>query len=170
MKKVIMGIGNAGAGKTTVLKPFAEKYGYTYICPDEIRQELSGDALDQSRMKEVWDIAYARVAEALAADQTVVFDSTFAKQQDRRNCIVFVRSKGAEIVEGLYIDTPLELTRERNTQRDRQVPGHALDRMHGYLQDAPPSTDDGFDAILTVDGQQDLNEIERLMADGIRPK
>jgi len=37
MKKVIMGIGIPGSGKTTILKEFADKNGYEYICPDDIR-------------------------------------------------------------------------------------------------------------------------------------
>ena len=42
MKKLIMGIGIPGSEKTTVLKTFAEKYNYSYICPDDIRLELTG--------------------------------------------------------------------------------------------------------------------------------
>jgi predicted kinase len=41
MSKLILGIGLPGSGKTTALKPFAEKNGYIYISPGDIREELS---------------------------------------------------------------------------------------------------------------------------------
>lgn len=53
MKKVIIGVGVPALGKTTVLKPFAEKGGYVYISSDKIRAVLTGDPADQSKNKEV---------------------------------------------------------------------------------------------------------------------
>lgn len=49
MSKVIVGIGLPGSGKTTALKPFADKNSYIYICPDDIRAELTGNPADQSK-------------------------------------------------------------------------------------------------------------------------
>lgn len=49
MQKVIIGSGIPGAGKTTILKKFAEKYGYTYISSDTIRTELTNDVNDMSK-------------------------------------------------------------------------------------------------------------------------
>jgi dephospho-CoA kinase len=46
MAKIIIGIGVPGSGKTTALKPFAERNTYTYISPDDIRAELTGNAAD----------------------------------------------------------------------------------------------------------------------------
>lgn len=130
MPKVILGIGLPGSGKTTALKPFAEEYSYTYISPDDIRAELLGNAADQSRMREIWDEAYKRTAEALSAGHTVVFDATFAKGHERRDFIKFVRANGAEKVQGVFAAVPLEIANERNRSRERVVPDHAMTRMN----------------------------------------
>jgi predicted kinase len=65
MKKLILGIGIPGSGKTTVLKKLANDYNYSYICPDDIRFELTLDMSDQSRNKEVWRESYHRLEQDL---------------------------------------------------------------------------------------------------------
>jgi predicted kinase len=89
MSKLIMGIGIPGSGKTTALKPFAEQNAYAYLCPDDIRIELTGNSADQSRNREVWAEAHKRVAHALENGETIVFDATFARDSERKNFIAF---------------------------------------------------------------------------------
>ncbi len=161
MKKVIIGIGIPGSGKTTVLKDFAEKYNYIYICPDEIRMEMLGDAADQSKNSEVWAEAHQRMRDFLAQGQTVVFDATFTNANGRKNFLDLARQSGAEKIQGILFDTPLEIAQERNLSRERQVPEHAMQRMHNDLQKDKPSLEDGLDAIFTLNEYQDLVNVER---------
>ncbi len=79
-----MGIGIPGSGKTTIIKAFADRNNYTYICPDDIRTELTGDPRDQTKNKEVWETARQRVSEAIHQGKTVVVDATFAHAEQRR--------------------------------------------------------------------------------------
>jgi predicted kinase len=137
MKKVILGIGVPGSGKTTVLKRFAEENEYTYICPDDIRKELAGDAADQSKNREVWIEAYKRTEQELLEGKSVVFDATFANPDQRKDFLHFARQKGAEKIQGVYVDVDLEIAKERNSQRERIVPEHAIQRMHKNLEDFP---------------------------------
>lgn len=162
MIKVIMGIGMPGSGKTTVLKAFAEKNQYVYICPDDIRLEITGDTKDQSKNKEVWARAYSLVGERLSEGKTVVFDATFAAEQDRTRFIDFARKNGAQKIQGVYMDIPLEVAKERNIKRERTVPEHALDRMSENLKNAPPSIKNGFDSIFTFDEFQKLEDVEKM--------
>ncbi len=150
MTKVILGIGLPGSGKTTVLKPFAKEYSYTYICPDDIREEMTGDAADQSKNREVWNEAYARTSRALSEGKTIVFDATFVKGHERRDFISFVRKHGATKVQGVYAAVPLEIAGQRNRQRERVVPESTMQKMNIFLKDQPPVVEDGFDSIVDI--------------------
>ncbi len=160
MKKVILGIGVPGSGKTTLLKRFADENEYAYICPDDIRQELTGSASDQSKNREVWVEAYKRTEEGLLGGKSIVFDATFANPEQRKDFLSFVRQKGAEKIKRVYVDGDLEIAKERNSQRERVVPEHAIQRMHKSLQDFPPEVSDGFDTIFTLDSEQNLLDAE----------
>lgn len=162
MAKVIMGIGIPGSGKTTLLKEFSEKNGYSYICPDNIREELTGNAADQTRNPEVWQIAYERLAEQLGSGQTVVFDSTLTDPERRTQFIDLARQNGAEKIYAVHADVPLETAKERNVARERVVPEHVLDMMDKNLEDNPPSVEEGVDMVFTFDEYQKLLEAERM--------
>jgi predicted kinase len=154
--KALIGIGIPGSGKTTTLKKFAEKNGYIYICPDDIRAELSGDPSDQTRNKEVWELTYKRAETAIQNGLTIVVDATFANPGQRKSFIEFLRKSGVNKIQGLYVDTPLEIAKERNQKRDRKVPDFVLDRMHASITENPPSLTDGLDSLIILDENQKL--------------
>jgi predicted kinase len=161
MRKVIMGIGIPGSGKTTVLQQLAQEHDYTYICPDDIREELTGNATDQSQNKEVWRLAYQRAQEALAQNHSVVFDATFAQHDQRKEFLDFARNAGAEKIQGIFIDTPIEIAKERNRDRDRSISEHVIDRMDANLRSFPPEVTEGFDSIFTLDEYQKIRSVEK---------
>jgi hypothetical protein len=78
MPTVILGIGIPGSGKTTALKALVAGTDTVYVCPDDIRNRLTGDTSDQSRNREVWDLAYQQIHEALDAGRNVALDATNA--------------------------------------------------------------------------------------------
>jgi predicted kinase len=160
MGRIIIGMGLPGSGKTKTLRELVDKYGYDYVCPDDLRNEMLGNAADQSRNKEVWDEAYKRVADRLSEGKTVVFDATFADESQRKNFIVFAREHGAEKIQGLFVDAPFDVAEERNKARERIVPDHAMKRMEKGLRESPPEIADGFDSLFTVDEYQKLKTTE----------
>jgi predicted kinase len=167
MSKVIIGVGIPGSGKTTTLKKLSEEYSYEYICPDDIREELSGgNAMDHSRNSEVWDIANNRLKEALKSGKNVVFDATSARVNDRRNLIKLARESGAEKVQGVFAAVPFGIAQERNIARGmeggRVVPKEAMDRMYDLLKRHPPTIEDGFDSVIDINEFQELTRVEML--------
>lgn len=160
MAKLIMGVGIPGSGKTTVLRNIAKKHDYSYICPDDIRMELTGDAANQTKNKEVWGEAYRRLEAYLKEGRTVIFDATFSNNISRNTCLSLARKSGASKVQGLYVDTPLEIAKERNAGRDRVVPEFVLERMSGSLENNPPIIEEGFDSIFTLDEYHKLMKAE----------
>ena len=162
MGKLIIGVGIPGSGKTTVLKTFAQKYDYAYICPDDIREELTGNFADQSKNREVWIEAKKRMAEKFREGKAVVFDATFANPEQRKEFLSFARENGSEKIEGIFLDVPLELAKERNRNREESVPEYVLERMAKSIRDFPPEIGDGFDSIFTLNKEQKLIDAEML--------
>lgn len=152
-------MGISGSGKTTVLRDFASRNGYTYLCPDDIRKELLGNAIEQSQNEKVWEDAYRRVARMLSEGKTIVFDATFTRDDQRKRFLAFVRSHGADRVQGVYVDAPLAVAKERNRMRERQIPDYAIDRMHAQIHKAPPDVTDGFDSLFTIDEHFNLVDV-----------
>ncbi len=170
MNKVIMTIGIPGSGKTTISKSFAEKNNYVYICPDDIRKEITGNESDQSRNAEVWNNTYQRVLSAINSNSTVVVDATFASYKDRKSFLDFLRSSGVEKIQGLYIDTPLEVSKNRNRNRDRIVPDSVLNRMDSFLKKNPPDINDGFDSLFILDESRNMVSVEMKKGEGVITK
>lgn len=166
MKKLI-GIGIPGSGKTSTLKKFAEKNSYVYICPDDIRSELSGgDTADQSKNKEVWENTYNLAAKALQSGKTIVVDATFANPSQRKAFLEFLRNSGAEKIQGLYVDTSLEIAKERNSKRERKVPEFVLERMHASIKETPLALSAGLDSLIVLNENQQLVSAETKTKEG----
>lgn len=106
---------------------------------------------NQTKNREVWEEAYGRVISFIESGKTVVFDATLADERTRNNFIKLVKENGVDNIQGLYVDVPLETAKERNAKRDRVVPQFVLDLMHENLSKNPPSVEEGFSAIFTLD-------------------
>lgn len=158
MPIAIIAIGIPGSGKTTVLKPLAATYGLTYINRDDIREEILGDARDQSQNKAVWEEANRRTAASLERGTGVLLDATFAESWKRKDMISFLHEAGASPIIGVVAAVPLALAKERNAARDRIVPDEVLESMHEKITKEPPTLEEGFDAIIGLD------EVEKLSA------
>ena len=150
MKTALIGIGLPGSGKSTVLKQLAVLCGAAYICPDDIREELTGDAADQSRNGDVWIETYRRIHAELDNGNSVIVDATNAKARDRLNLLRHCDKKAEQII-GLWFVTPYQICQERNLARDRVVPITAMERMACWLYEDPPSLDEGFDELCLID-------------------
>jgi predicted kinase len=89
-----------------------------------------------------------------------VFDATFAKDTERKAFIEFAREHGAQKVQGVFAAVSYEIANERNQARERIVPEHAMERMHGMLKENPPIVEDGFDSVFDINELQELERAE----------
>ena len=153
MPTAIICIGVPGSGKTTLLKKSVRaRDGVVYICPDDIRFELTGNASDQTRNREVWSEAYRRIHEALEAGRDVAVDATNAAQADRLRLVEHCRLKASSVI-GFWVRTPLEVCLQRNSKRSRVVPVASIKKMAKQLRQHPPSVKEGFDEVMEVMGE-----------------
>jgi predicted kinase len=152
---VIIGIGLPGSGKSTILRPLSADMGAVYICPDNIRTEVTGDASDQSQNPLVWRLAYDRLKRALESGETVVFDATNAKASDRLRLAGFAKDYAGR-VEGIWFQAPITTCLARNRQRTRVVPEVVIGKMYNELKHQPPTLAEGFDTLEIRDTTEDI--------------
>ena len=84
MKKTahfVMLVGISGSGKTSWLKEHPE---FKVVCPDLIREELTGNISDQTISRAAWYIAFSRVRESLLDGERVALDATNVNTFERR--------------------------------------------------------------------------------------
>lgn len=150
MQTAILGIGLPGSGKTTFLKGVASKRpNSVYICADDIREEITGDALNQTVNKLVWEILYEAVEIALRNGKDVIIDATNYRQQDRRKLISHCKRYTSNIV-GVVMNSHIDECKRRNAMREKMVPEYVIDRMFREFCKNPPSHDDGFEMLMEV--------------------
>lgn len=119
-----------------------------YISSDDIREEVCGDAGDQSYNGIVFGIFYARAREAVENGDDVILDATHLTRKTRRKCRSHFKGLDCQFV-AVELTTPVEKAIYRNKNRDRVVPNYAMSRM---IQSYEPVEDnEGFDCIWRVD-------------------
>ena len=83
MAKLILPIGISGSGKSYLYNKFYKDC--VQVSPDFIREELTGSISNQSKNKEVFQIAFERVDKYLNEGKSVFFDATNVNKSQRKN-------------------------------------------------------------------------------------
>ena len=148
--------GISGSGKSTFARDFLRHtVGFEYLCPDEIRVELTGDMADQSRNKEVFEKVHERLAQYLKDGKNVLYDATFYNEYNRKGILGLARSSNHRVFVTVFYP-PLQVCKDRNSKRDRVVPEWVLDKQYnGFTM---PRKEEGIDGIcvLTSGPEYDL--------------
>jgi predicted kinase len=142
-------IGLPGSGKSTLAqKLVTECPQMQVISTDAIRGRLFGSEATQGPWLLIWREIEQQFQQALARQQTTIFDATNAQRRQRREVITLAREVGFTHITGLWVTTPVWLCLARNQKRQRQVPQEVILRMHRQLRDAPPSLEEGIDDLI----------------------
>ena len=144
MKEIVLTIGLPGSGKSTYLRNYLALKPHIILCPDQIREEVTGNIEDQSQNGRVFDIFYDRLEQALKSDdpatQSIGLDATFLRKPYRTPIFDIIKDSGVECrITILQMDIPKNEAMHRMKKRTRQVPEHVLDSM---IQKYTPLTDE----------------------------
>lgn len=150
MTTAILGIGLPGSGKTTYLKSIADKRpNSVYISADDIREQITGDPLDQSMNKVVWELLYGAIELALAKGKDVIVDATNYRQYDRRRLVAHCAKFTPKII-GVVMNAHIDECKRRNAMRENSVPEYVIDKMFEEFLKNPPSDEDGFAFLIDI--------------------
>lgn len=137
MAKLVMMQGISGSGKSTIAYYNVATADTVIVNLDAIREELTGDAANQSANKEVVAVAQRRTRNALMEGKTVIVDSTLIKNDWLDPWLAIANDCGASVgivLVRVKLATALARNAARNAARQRQVPEHIIVRQHTDLQ------------------------------------
>ena len=149
-------VGPSYSGKSTVCE-FFKRYckmnelpmRVRVVCPDDIREELLGDASDQSNGKMIFETAYERVDKALnSSSNTVFFDATSLTPARRKPLIEIAKKHRTPCFAVVMPDFTEEELTARVENRERKVP---LDVVRAQKQRMVyPTVEEGFDYTMEI--------------------
>ena len=102
--ELIIPIGISGSGKSRLYN--LNYQDYVKICPDDIRKELTGSVSDQSKNKEVFELAQKRIDDCIANDKNVFYDATNINTEYRKKFVNKYKETNVRIV---YIILPADV-------------------------------------------------------------
>jgi predicted kinase len=158
-KMFYMPIGISGSGKSRILHSVFEEE--SIVEPDAIRKELTGSVSDQSRNREVWEIALERVKKLLATKNICVLDATNTKSSlrtqflkelpaDTHKVAIVFQPKGTdeEIIDKLHgrIQGDLQTGKDRS-----DVPKEVIQRQLVQFRNGLQNIDKQFDDVEYIE-------------------
>ena len=149
----IMTVGIPGSGKSTWIGSQTEDESTIVVCPDLIREELTGSVSDQTQNGKVWWIAKQRVIEGLNSGKNVILDATNVDGKQRRKFLQGLPS-GIGLKAKIFNVDPEEAKRRIKEQIDKgenrsDVPPHVIDKMQAKFENSTPEKlkEEGFEVI-----------------------
>ena len=140
-------VGISGSGKSFHANKLQTSLNAKLIETDALRQELLGSVQDQTQNGRIFAVARDRVNKFLAEGHNVIIDATSLNPKERKDWVKIGRDNGAE-VRAHFVQVPVDVAKQRNLQRLRQVPDWVIDKQFAKLQ--TPSKNEGFHSVVKV--------------------
>ena len=141
MKEIYIGIGISGSGKSTYLKK--HNPNALWLNADDIREELSGDAGNQTVSKDAFKLLYERIENSMRDNSPLVVDNTTLTEKDRDKIVSHITNGG--IIYGnldyritlVFFKPDYERSLIWNRQRSKVVPCEVIERQFNKIE--PPT-------------------------------
>lgn len=139
MNKLILTIGIPGCGKSYWSKNYIlDKPDFIRVCPDEIREELTGDINNQSRNKEVWETTRDRINELLNT-YNVILDATNVNTKSRNKFLKSITTPHElhfKVLPISFIEASERIRKDIDNHLNRSnVPNEVMVRMYSnYIE------------------------------------
>lgn len=144
MPEAIFTVGISACGKTT----WAHQQRAIVLDSDQLRFELWGSETDQRDPHKVFDLMYKRGREQLLNGNSVIFCSTNLSMKYRMHAIHQLSNILNIKFRAVIFNVPVNICRENNKKRARQVPDWLFERQIKQFQ--CPTITEGFDDIEIV--------------------
>lgn len=160
MSKLYMMIGLPGAGKSTISKELAQRYGLVRVSLDQIRREFSITD-DTEGFEKAKEIAVKRIVQAFANGTDVVYDALniFALHRVKFiTAITELYSEPMEVIANVVL-TRIQDCVARDIKRTGEGKQHGVGEENIYKYAGmfqPPSKAEGFEKIVFFGGSHPL--------------
>ena len=144
MPKLIMMVGVAGSGKSTIAMRYALTQSAIIFSSDAIRGEIYGDENCQKNPGRVFDILHQRITKTLSEGFDVVYDATNLSCKRRMNFLKSIAHIDCRKECVVVVATPEDIA-ERMKSRDRKVPMEVVHRQLCQFQ--CPNYYEGWDSV-----------------------
>lgn len=164
--RFIMLVGIAGSGKSTVANELMKGVdNIVYLSSDILRIELFGDVNNQKSNTTVFEEMAKRTKQALKEGKNVIYDATNINRKKRKGLLQQLPKNIEKIA--LYMAVPYETITLQNTNRERVVPQHVIDKMYKNMQ--IPIYSEGWDKIVfEYDNETVEDDLPKQFTDAIR--
>lgn len=129
--EVVVTCGLSGSGKTTLARSYHPEH--ELISMDALREEVTGDAADQSQNGRVFQLARERLREALRAGHDTIWDATNLRRDQRSAILETARDYHAHTTL-FVVQCPVAEAHRRNRERARTIPPAIIDRQARALE------------------------------------
>lgn len=142
MSGIYVAVGIPGCGKSTYAERLLTNGTIdVVVSSDKIREQLTGDATDQTRNNNVFDVLHGRVRAALSVGLDVLVDATNLRPRDRQRLLNYTQDGDVALALRFSDSENFLLCQQRNKGRERVVPDDVMERFHRtFLQDCNVET------------------------------
>lgn len=131
MAKMYLMSGLSGSGKTTYAKKFAADNDLLYLNVDDFYAVWNGSPTVHENEFEVWIAFYQAIHSAELAERDCIIDTNALTAVDRIQFLNWFPTFEHHLI---WIEAPIELCIENNSNRERKVPLAELSRMYDYME------------------------------------
>lgn len=142
--RLLVLVGLPGSGKTT----WAARQSFSVLSSDAVRLLIADDPAIQTIHRRVFATLRQLARQRMELRRPVTcIDATSLTRWERRPWVRLAEDADCE-AEAIFFDTPLEVCLDRNSRRERVVPGAAVREMARRLE--PPAIAEGFARVITL--------------------
>ncbi len=148
MKKLIIMVGVAGSGKTTIARDIFKRYDdVSLISSDEIRGRLGLGQDSPSHAKVFKEVNEIIETLMIIKQEVIIVDATNLKKYFRKNYIKLADKYGYEKIT-YVVKCDTEKCLANNERRGYTVPSDVIIRQSAYYE--PPCVEEGWDEINEI--------------------
>ena len=141
-------VGVPGSGKSTLAKRLARSKNALVLSTDSIRTILYGNPEIQGNWQDIERVLHNLLLKCVSQNKSVIIDATHTLRAHRKTLLTLSKQINWTCI---YLKTDLDLCHKRNLKRSRTVPKTVIDNMYQNLHNEPPTLNEGFNHIKTIE-------------------
>ena len=141
-------VGVPGSGKSTLAKRLARSKNALVLSTDSIRTILYGNPEIQGNWQDIERVLHNLLLKCVSQNKSVIIDATHTLRAHRKTLLTLSKQINWTCI---YLKTDFDTCHKRNLKRSRTVPKTVIDNMYQNLLNEPPTLNEGFNHIKTIE-------------------